>query len=250
MNIIFEGQVPKDPFYPDSNEDSYTFAINDGRIALSDGASESFDSKRWAKLLTKHFARCPKLTESWLTETIDDYTTLFDTTLMSWSMQAAYERGSFATLLGIELFYEQGCVDVLGVGDSLAVLLDDGEFIGSFPYSNTDEFQMRPELFCTKAELNPFLSSPDFFSRHHRTWSLTNRTSPVLLCMTDALGEWALCRANEGHPVWDSLSKLRDFSDFEALVLNERQARTMHVDDTTLVTLSLSADRRNELSHT
>ena len=237
MKILFAGQVPKDSSFPDAIEDA--FIIDDrGIIAVSDGASESFDSKTWAHLLTTQFVRLPALSPKWLADAISDYFDRFDLSQMSWSKQSAFERGSFASLLGIERNVEDNTVEVLAVGDSIAVLLDGDAFIASFPYKRAEEFQQRPELFCTNATFNGFLSSPDFFSRHSETWFLKKRTSPVILCMTDALGEWALRNEQEGHPVWQDMTGIENVSELEALVLRERQTRNMRIDDVTLVILS------------
>lgn len=55
MKIIFAGQVPKDNAYQESCEDIYSIS-EDQRIAvISDGASESFDSVKWANILVHNF---------------------------------------------------------------------------------------------------------------------------------------------------------------------------------------------------
>ncbi len=245
--MVFAGQVPKDPSFPDTNEDAFVLATEHGRIAVSDGASESFDSRTWAHLLVTRFVQHPGVTPSWLDDAIADYAARFDPATLSWSKRAAFDRGTFATLLGIEQCVEHGTVDVLGVGDSLAVLLDDGKLIESFPYVRAEEFQQRPELFCTNAALNTFFASPDFFSKHHKTWSITRGAASVVLCMTDALAEWALRHAEEDRPMWQMLAGIKNVSDLEALVLQERQTRTMRIDDTTLVRLAFAASGGDEL---
>ena len=238
MKLIFSGQVPKDPMFPEANEDIIALATEVGRIAVSDGASESFDSKTWAFLLTNQFLLNPDLNLDWLADAVADYFVRFDLTQMSWSKQAAFERGSFSTLLGVNHCVSHDNVEVFGIGDSIAVLLDGEDYVDSFPYERAEEFQQRPDLFCTNAIFNSIFSSPDFFPRHHKAWSLTGKMTPIILCMTDALGEWAFRKAEEGNPVWKILAGIEDASALEALVQRERQARNMRIDDTTLVTLS------------
>jgi hypothetical protein len=240
VKSLFSGQVPKEPSFSEANEDVFRLALEMGRVALSDGASESFDSKTWASVLTSRFVQRPAMTERWLEEAVAEYLAQFDTSTLSWSKQAAFERGSFATLLGIEDCTEHSTVDVLAVGDSLAIFLDQGAFLDSFPYIQADEFKQRPELFSTKAALNSFFSK-DFFSRHIKTWSISGKPEPVLLCMTDALGEWALRHQQDGSPVWSDLLEIRKVQELEDLVLHERQAKNMRVDDTTLLILSFQA---------
>jgi hypothetical protein len=208
-----------------------------GRIALSDGASESFDSQTWADLLVKKFVRDPALGKDWLADLVSEYAKKFDVNSLSWSKQAAFERGSFATLLGIENFPLHGTIDILSVGDSLAVLLDQDELFGSYPYSGAVEFQQRPELFSTSPTHNSFFDSKDFFTLHHQTWKIADKKNPVLLCMTDALGEWALRLAQEGNPQWQLLASINDVSQLQSLVVEERAHKRMHIDDVTLVSI-------------
>lgn len=192
MRVIFCGQVTKDPSYPEANEDAYAIVRNTGRVAISDGASESFDSKTWAKLLVDAFTKSPELNHSWLSTVVRQYNESYDLSKLSWSKYAAFERGSFATLLGIEKFSEQSVIRVQSVGDSLAVLLSGSKVVCSFPYKKASQFQCRPDLFSTSALHNGFFYEADFFSRHFKTWDLRKLEDPFLLCMTDALGEWAL----------------------------------------------------------
>jgi hypothetical protein len=91
MKVLFAGQVPKEPSFPDAIEDAYKLAPDDGRIAVSDGASESFDSKTWANLLAERFVQHPQLSQRWLDDAISDYLSEFDQPKMSWSKQASFE---------------------------------------------------------------------------------------------------------------------------------------------------------------
>ncbi|QNT25240.1 hypothetical protein [Ralstonia solanacearum] len=237
MRVVFCGQVPKDPSYPEATEDAVEIALDVGRVAISDGASESFDSKTWAKLLVETFASTPGLSPDWLSKVVGQYNEQYDLSTLSWSKQAAFERGSFATLLGVEMFPVHSTVDVLSVGDSLAVLLSGSEMVDSFPYKDAQQFHQRPELFCTNPSHNGFISDPDFFSCRHKTWELKQLAQPAVLCMTDAIGEWALKMAQEGSPQWATLLSITDNAQLQAIVRVERESRRMRVDDVTLVSI-------------
>jgi hypothetical protein len=248
VKVLFAGQVPKDPQFPDANEDACAIAPERGRAAVSDGASESFDSRTWAHLLASRFIEDPAISGDWLTDVIHSYTSQFDPASLSWSKKAAFDRGSFATLLGIEHSAEHGTVDLFAIGDSLAVLLEGSDLVASFPYGQSGEFQRRPELLCTINQMNAFIGASDFRLKHQDTWTLHPDCDPVVLCMTDALGEWALRLAEEGRPQWETLMSVSDVSELEALVMRERQSRTMRVDDATLLRLSFTRGQQDELS--
>ena len=243
MELLFKGQLPKDPLLAGDIEDVIVSDPKKGRVAISDGASESFDSKNWARLLADHFVQNSKLNASWLNNAVKTYLDKFDQAQMSWSMQAAFERGSFATLLGIEHFTEDETVEISGIGDSIAVLLDGVNFVDSFPYKSAEQFEQRPELFCTNNKLNSCFYSPDFFSQHCKEWNTKDIKEPVVLCMTDALGEWAFRNVREGQPMWHTLSKINSALDLKELVMGERITKKMCIDDVTLLKLSLQ-DRK------
>ncbi|MBN6741970.1 hypothetical protein JKG47_15790 [Acidithiobacillus sp. MC6.1] len=247
MRIVFCGQVPKDPNYPEATEDAVEIAQDVGRLAISDGASESFDSKTLARLIVEGFVRYPELTSEWLSGIQRQYGECYDLSELSWSKHAAFERGSFATLLGLKISPTK--VDVLSVGDSLAVLLSDTKMIDSFPYGDPQQFQQRPDLFCTNPSLNGFIEEPDFFPRHQKTWCLDGLERPVVLCMTDALGEWAFRMAQEDKPQWANLLSIADEEQLRYIVYAERQHRRMRVDDVTLVSIAFDEVTHSDLSH-
>ncbi len=238
MKVEFLGKVPKEAKYPESNEDAFSFANEKAIIAVSDGASESFDSKTWANLLVERCVNRPEINENWIAEAAAEYSVSFDPENLSWSKQSAFARGSFATLLGMSYADSDREVEVVGIGDSIAVLLDGESRIDSFPYTSAAEFHLRPELLCTNTLLNGFVQTTGLLPQHVKKWSIIGLSRPIILCMTDALGEWAIRNEEEGNPKWAQLSNIYELVDFEELVLGERQERRMRVDDATLVRVS------------
>jgi hypothetical protein len=136
------------------NEDAFGERTSHGVYAVSDGASESFDSRRWSKLLVQLFFRNLHVDERWLRHAVTVYAGKFDRGTMSWSAQAAFDRGSFATLTGIVIPPTRSQLQVLGVGDSVAVLADGNQIVSSHPYQRAERFAARPLLFSTVWEQN------------------------------------------------------------------------------------------------
>jgi hypothetical protein len=247
MRVLFAGQVPKDPLYPDAIEDSFVIRIADGRLALSDGASESYDSKTWARIVTSQFAEDPAVSASWPDNCIRIYADEFDVQALSWSKQASFNRGSYATLLGVEIFPEKWTMDVMAVGDTICAVIENKNIITTFPYIRHEEFQQRPELFSTLASNNSFVSDGSFYSKYSRTFSVPPNCKTSLLCMTDALGEWALRSHAEGEPQWSLLLSISATSELEELVMIERAAKRMRIDDVTLIHIDPFGDEVDEL---
>ncbi|HDV6330180.1 TPA: hypothetical protein RJR39_006317 [Burkholderia cenocepacia] len=249
MRQEFVGSVPKEPGSPEANEDALAIPNSSNRFALSDGASDSFDSKLWAKLLAHRFVGDPGVSPAWVDLVLEDYEAAHDFSSMSWSKQAAFERGSFATLLGGEYLADHHAVELLAVGDSVALLIDDDQLVSAWPFDDPERFQERPSLLSTVRSHNGFLDASDFWTRHGTTLHLDKLTAPRLLCMTDALGEWALRSStrDNGDGLRD-LASLRSAEQLTELVLRERATKRMRVDDSTLLVLSFERDARDGLS--
>lgn len=247
MKVLFSGQVPKEPAFPDDMEDMVVIAADDCKVVISDGASESFDSRTWARLLASSFIERFDLNTHWLDSVIAEYVVCFDFAALSWSKQAAFARGSFATLLAVRDANDDDTVTVISVGDSLAVFLDGDQLLESFRYTHVEDFQQHPALLCSNTLSNTFLSSAEELNRLQTTWCLKGRSNPVILCMTDALGEWALRHHQDGNPKWETLAKIRDVTELEGLVLQERATKNLRVDDVTLVTLAFLKSENDEL---
>lgn len=228
MRLLHRWTVGKQLAEPYLNEDAAIACSAKGVFVVSDGASESFASRRWARLLVTRYARRPVIDEGWLSQAISDYNTAFDRPTMSWSAQAAFDRGSFATLLGLR--FDPSGVSVLGIGDSLAVLDDGAEIRATFPYSEPEQFRANPLLLSTIVDRNTEILGADL-STH---WRLEGIDVPKLFCMTDAIGAWLLSARAERMA---QLRALRTRGEFIDLVEEARADGTMRRDDTTLLVI-------------
>lgn len=238
MRLVFSGSVPKHTAYPDANEDHFKLSANDRRIALCDGASESFNSKLWAELIADGFVANPRIGSEWLKSITTKYVQAHDFASMSWSQQSAFERGSFSTLLGLEFQKKGRQIKVVSIGDCIALLFDGKVLVDSWPFTNTDSFKARPTLLSTIAAHNDFLDKPAFKKNLYKVFQLAELDNPILLCLTDALGEWALDKAINND---EQISELLDINSTEALtelVLRERGTNSMRIDDSTLLKLT------------
>jgi hypothetical protein len=242
MRKVFFGTCPKDPAAPDNNEDQLAFDSVRGRLALCDGASESYDSRLWAHVLAQRFIVDSAVTKEWVAAAVATYVDCYDFDALSWSQQAAYQRGSFATLLGIEYDRVHNAIEILAVGDSLAILVDGETIIQSWPFTDPERFKDRPTLLSTLTDANAFVGESGFWTRAGKTFHLDELSNPLLLCMTDALGEWALRQVITGDNGLSRLLSIMSEEELEALVIEERTAKRMRIDDTTLLVLTFSQD--------
>ncbi|EGR0011295.1 hypothetical protein NMR92_000923 [Vibrio cholerae] len=242
FRILFDGTVAKHTEQPYDNEDAYRIDQERGRVVLSDGASESFDAKNWANLLVDACIDTEPLDEA-LFACIQKYNLQYDPSTLSWSKVAAYERGSFATMLIVQDDPIHKNVSVSAMGDSLAVWSDGNNLLDTTPYSCADQFTQKPMLLATRNELNPSLSDTSSVFLTQKMWSYEDNKTHFLLCMTDALGAWLLHHQEHGDKsALERLISIRSQQELQYLVETERTSGKLRRDDTTLIIISLTCE--------
>jgi hypothetical protein len=227
--------VPKDT--PDANEDFCRWNGDGSVCAVCDGASTSYDSKGWAYLLCRAFTRVPKVTENWIQRLAAHFNEWHDRDSLPWMKQAAFDRGSFSTLLGIRVMNQQQVAEVFAVGDTIVAMFDSEVFRESYPYREVECFDADPILLSTLAHQNaPFTN--ELLKESVYTIDLPEYKNPILFAMTDALGRWVLERRFDN----DLVKKFLDFdkASFASFILEERAEHRMRRDDTTLLIMRRS----------
>lgn len=234
LRIELAVTVPKDIRHQELNEDAWAVDETLTKVALSDGASESFDSRTWARLIVGTYANDSAFSAEWLGSVLANYLATIDYEALSWSKQAAFDRGSFATLLGLELAPNGANVEILALGDTVAFHLRDSKLVASFPYTDAAEFDKRPQLLSTVAASNDFIRESGFFGRNtSRSWSV--KAGDVLLLATDAVAQWALLEQGPDLDALIFLQSVASDEEFESTILKLRQERRIRLDDSTLI---------------
>lgn len=237
LRVVFQGSVPKDESPDATNDDNVAADEKRQRFAISDGATESYHPALWSRILCEGWtAGTRAATRTALQESIRSYEAACDPPSLSWSKQAAFERGSFATLIGLEL--RNHLLRIVAFGDSIIVGWPIAGEINSFPYSTAEEFDQRPLLLSTRMDANTFALQRQLVRASTTLWPLAPGT--VLLAMTDALGQWLLQR-NAEQEARQSLATIRTVEQLQQIVSTERAAGTMRRDDTTLLHLQAEA---------
>ena len=213
---------------------------------MSDGASDSFDSRNWARILCQSFTQIynqvssPHLGDQSVSLVLSVARPFFDKQLKaattSWSKQLAAGRGSFASLLGVvETTHE---VSILAVGDSIAIWMDHRRQLRSFILHKSLDFAKNPILLGSESKTDSLL----FGNEHNRWGFITIPKSEMqprkLFLMTDALGHYVLSQYEKNRPLPLDLLSSMSQADFQSWVLATRQSGELHKDDTTFALLS------------
>jgi len=85
---------------------------------------------------------------------------------------AAYEKGSFATLLSVRHDHQRAQVEICAVGDTVVLLCKGQDVTRRFLLTEAGQFAARPQLPSTRNDLNTFLRDP-FFKRNTSSSSLS-----------------------------------------------------------------------------
>ena len=236
LRLDFAASISKDLEQADLNEDNWAGSPDLKCFALSDGASESYDSKRWSEMLVQKYAINPAFLPDWVHQAVADYNSAVDFSELSWSQQMAFERGSYATLLTLQLAENGTEVEILAVGDSLALHCRANEVLVSYPFTSSEQFDERPQLLSTLSGGNDFLTEANLFhKRTCKTWHILE--GDVIYLLTDAVGQWALRVLGSSPSSLEELAKIDSLETFVELVLRCRSEGLMKLDDSTMLRL-------------
>lgn len=239
MRILFRAKVPKDPMNYKTSEDRYRFDCKKSVIALSDGASQSYNSRLWAALLCQKACTYPEITPEVIQEAINEYRAKHPVEKLSWSQALAFERGSFATLLTVRKTEDK--YTFCGIGDSVILICDNQKKeLQQFPLTQSQQFDANPELLSTREADNVFLTRKTFAEEHYFSYPIRSDKKISMLLMTDALGQWCWRAIEEKDERWHCLLAMRGKEGrqkFRELILDCRSRGEIKVDDTTLIHL-------------
>lgn len=239
-------RLSKEPDYPEANEDVFAFDAQGAAAALSDGASESFDSQSWGRLLCESFiTRRQRLSvdppETFAQSLLADSRAAFNQQIasrqLSWSQQAALSRGNFASLIGVADGADE--ILLLAIGDSIALWQDAQGAIQTWILKTPEEFQRNPVLLGSDPRSDLVL-----LNRERSRWGLcrvkkSNILHGRLWLMTDAIAAWVmrLTQSQQTAEVTELLQS--NTGTLEAWVRQKRYHKELRIDDTTLLTLTV-----------
>jgi hypothetical protein len=220
-----------------ANEDHWSRSESAMVYAVSDGASVSYDPGPWAAILTRRFIENPDVSYDWIQAAIAEFANAYDREALPWMQQAAFDRGSFATLLGVVFLPDWQGVRVFAIGDTILAFIEGREVLRTIPYVRPDEFDCSPQLISTNPLENKSLDHDAILNAWHEL-NIASHECPTLLLMTDALGRWLLDQRERVSVLLD----IHDEQGFREFVERERAEGRLKRDDTTLVVIGVGRE--------
>ncbi len=232
--------LPKQGYQPDEYEDAWAHDATATRLALADGASDSFESRLWASALVQAFIDTPPAPQpeallAWLEAPLHVWRQGIRWQHLPWYAEEKARRGVFATLLGLTFAWPEtpaaeaeASWQAVALGDACLFQIRHETVIARFPVTQAADFGTTPALLSTR--------------RDYTERSLAALATCTGICLdndlfvlaTDALAAWFLAQIEAGAQPWKYLLTLTDatFADGMAAL---RQDGAMRNDDVTLV---------------
>lgn len=241
-------------------QDSYDLSTEGTRVAISDGATQSFYSGLWSQILCRQYCSWPNLISQrqwtewsafaraqWLEQVNEKLEELKKAGKPSWIEclnGIKLKKDAFATFIGISL--EDSYLHGICIGDSCAMLVklapmdldskgcqEDHSIIRIFPGLWQHSFDSRTTgLSSYNSELN---HHPEFFDIPVPAGKEDYR----ILLMTDALAHYVIDMENKGMSIINSLISLSTPEEFAQYIDKCRETGLAN-DDATLIIVEIA----------
>jgi hypothetical protein len=220
--------------------------FNDIKVAVSDGATESLLSGRWADQLSRRVVAEQVPHRRWrdaIALAIEDWPKQLDAYRkerlernkpIAWYEEPGLEHGAEATLVALRLRNpregDHGRWWAMAVGDATLFQIRGAVCERTFPLKHSSAFNTSPNLIRS-------LDHDDEYKRQLRKTKGDWQPEDIFFLCTDALAAWFLERQEESDRPWEVW---RDFGSidcqpFESWVTDERASGRLKNDDVTLV---------------
>ena len=213
------------------------------RFAIADGATEGFDSKRWARYITKAWVSpsTARLAMHMLPERLrllgDRQSERWVGRQLPWYVEEKSRDGAFAAFLGLDL-RQAPTWTAIAIGDCCLFIERKKSLIESFPLSSPEQFGTRPTLVPSMV-----LRYPDYIDalqKHSGCLRLGDR----LLLMSDAIACWYLKCWLEEHTVKNNFADAvtsHDTKILKEIIASERNSKELRNDDVAIICLEITS---------
>jgi len=175
-------------------EDAIGLNSRGRRFAVADGATEAFDSKTWAKLVTRSWVRVdpPALSVEDFVPLVRDLGARLQSRWkkksLPWYAEEKARQGSFTAFVGVQFYLAETPKSwkAIAVGDSCLVQKRGQEIVKAFPISDVTLFGSNPILVPSLAPLQ------DRMAENFATSDGAFEVNDEFLLLTDAVAAWYL----------------------------------------------------------
>ena len=230
-------------------QDNFSYNEAKNCFAIADGATQSFYSSIWSKLLVDYFCENPQIDKNnwqewleliqqkWLEEVRAELEKAKSGNNFAWiEIYNGLERSKSATstFIGLQFIENQAKISI--VGDSCLFIFQGNQLIQTYLLKKSTNFNDRPGYFGSRSKNNDDYE-PEFLDIELKYKQHSDKLYFVLA--TDALAEYIFKYTEQQR---DILTTLLTIQEFENFVKSARQDDTIKMknDDVTLMILEVS----------
>ena len=236
--------LPKAGLRPSECEDAIGIRKDSRRFCVADGATEAFDSRRWARLLTKHWvAKQNLLTREelggWAQVLGEKFERRWAKKSLPWYAEEKARDGAFAAFVGLAfLSSSEGLAwQMVALGDSCLIHKRQGVLVKALPLSDPSAFGFHPILLPSKV-----VKQQDIVDHFIIT---TGQAQPgdVFFLFSDAIAAWylqeAMAENSSRATEFERLVAVDDIVGVKAVIACERRKQTLRNDDVAIVRVAV-----------
>jgi len=235
--------LPKEGLVLSECEDAIALSLRQGRFCVSDGATEAYDSRRWARLLSRCWAVSGHLLtkeefEPWLSIMGERLQRRWSRKTLPWYAEEKARGGAFAAFVGVAFIESDDRLiwQAVALGDSCLVQVRGGAIVQALPISEPEAFGYHPTLIPSNVQRQQGIREQFTVAMG----SAAHQDSFWLL--TDAIAAWYLRMAAQDPSRIDELAQLLDSHDtsgFERFVERERAEKSLRNDDVAVLRITI-----------
>jgi len=230
------------------------FSCNEAKncFAIADGATQSFYSSIWSKLLVDYFCENPQIDKNnwqewleliqqkWLEEVKAELEKAKSGNNFAWiEIYNGLERSKSAisTFIGLQFIENQAKISI--VGDSCLFIFQGNQLIQTYLLKKSTNFNDRPGYFGSRSKNNDDYE-PEFLDIELKYKQHSDKLYFVLA--TDALAEYIFKYTEQQRDILTTLLTINSEQEFENFVKSARHNGTIKMknDDVTLMILEVS----------
>ena len=246
----FSGRTHKEMETISGCQDNFSHSEDKNCFAIADGATQSFYSSIWSKLLVDYFCENPQIDKNnwqewleliqqkWLEEVRAELEKAKSGNNFAWiEIYNGLERSKSATstFIGLQFIENQAKISI--VGDSCLFIFQGNQLIQTHLLKKSTDFNNQPEYFGSRSKNNDH--EPEFLDIELKYKQDSDKLYFVLA--TDALAEYIFKYTEQQRDILTTLLTINSEQEFENFVKSARHNGTIKMknDDVTLMILEV-----------
>lgn len=207
-------------------------------FALADGTTQSFDSGRWAEIITQAFIEKPLFDPGDLLENLKKRVPVFKSQYFELSPNPALaavqknkiKYGATATFLGVQVGSDN-CLRVIACGDTNIFHISKNGCTG-FPYNDVEALDTNRSFINTEKLIKGEIELGSI-----KTHVFSYQPNDIFILATDALSRMVL----RDYKVLEELKNIKDFTGFHTFSLNKWDRKILEEDDLSAIIITMDS---------